>query len=56
MESTPNGAYGCFYEEWGRARLVSESAKAVVRHFFPWWMEEAYVALRLQSCARMSGS
>ena len=19
MESTPNGAYGCFYEEWGRA-------------------------------------
>jgi hypothetical protein len=39
MESTPNGAYGCFYEEWGRA--VSSD---VVRHFFPWWMEEAYVA------------
>jgi hypothetical protein len=58
MESTPNGAYGCFYEEWGRgvdqrvgksaSQLVSESVlqdeDGVVRHFFPWWMEEAYVA------------
>jgi hypothetical protein len=50
MESTPNGAYGCFYEEWGRAmdRGVSGSASqqndGLVRHFFPWWMEEAYVA------------
>jgi hypothetical protein len=49
MESTPNGAYGCFYEEWGRAegQRVGESASElespVVRHFFPWWMEEAYV-------------
>jgi len=39
MESTPNGAYGCFYEEWGRA-----ASSDVVQHFFPWWMEEAYVA------------
>jgi hypothetical protein len=39
MESTPNGAYGCFYEEWGRAE-----ENDVVRHFFPWWMEKAYVA------------
>jgi hypothetical protein len=39
MESTPNGAYGCFYEEWGRA-----ASNGVVQHFFPWWMEEAYVA------------
>jgi hypothetical protein len=39
MESTPNGAYGCFYEEWMRA-----SEKDVVRHFFPWWLEDAYVA------------
>jgi hypothetical protein len=38
MESTPNGAYGCFYEEWGRA-----ASSGVVQHFFPWWMEEAYV-------------
>ena len=47
MESTPNGAYGCFYEEWTAAsRLVGELASEqdgrVVRHFFPWWMEEAY--------------
>jgi hypothetical protein len=43
MESTPNGAYGCFYEEWGRA-AAGGTASDVVRHFFPWWMEEAYVA------------
>jgi hypothetical protein len=41
MESTPNGAYGCFYEEWGQAGL---EGNGVVRHFFPWWMEEEYVA------------
>jgi hypothetical protein len=39
IESTPNGAYGCFYEEWQQAR-----EKGVVKHFYPWWMEEAYVA------------
>ena len=44
MESTPNGAYGCFYEEWGRAVSRADAATEVVRHFFPWWMEEAYVA------------
>jgi hypothetical protein len=48
MESTPNGAYGCFYEEWGRAIDLqvgsSRHADSMVRHFFPWWMEEAYVA------------
>ena len=38
MESTPNGAYGCFYEEWGRA-----ASNGMVRHFFPWWMERAYM-------------
>ena len=41
MESTPNGAYGCFYAEWGNA---GTGGSGVVRHFFPWWMEEAYVA------------
>ncbi|MEO8735613.1 MAG: terminase [Edaphobacter sp.] len=41
IESTPNGAYGCFYEEWGQA---GSDGSGVVRHFFPWWMEEAYVA------------
>lgn len=39
MESTPNGACGCFYEEWGKA-----ATDGTVRHFFPWWMEDAYVA------------
>ena len=44
MESTPNGAYGCFYEEWMRAGLAGADGSGVVRHFFPWWMEDAYVA------------
>lgn len=39
MESTPNGASGCFYEEWGRAE-----GNGTVRHFFPWWIENAYVS------------
>ncbi len=39
LESTPNGAYGCFYQEWMEA-----ADRGTVRHFFPWWMEEAYVS------------
>ncbi len=39
LESTPNGAYGCFYEEWKEA-----AERGMVRHFFPWWMEPAYVS------------
>jgi hypothetical protein len=39
MESTPNGASGCFYEEWRQA-----PAKGTVQHFFPWWWEPAYVS------------
>jgi hypothetical protein len=39
LESTPNGAYGCFYEEWCRAE-----EHGMVRHFLPWWWETAYVA------------
>jgi hypothetical protein len=38
LESTPNGAHGSFYEEWCRAEETG-----TVRHFFPWWMERAYV-------------
>lgn len=38
LESTPNGAYGCFYKEWNRA-----AAMGVTQHFFPWWLEPAYV-------------
>src|SRR5438309_2467255 len=37
LESTPNGAAGCFYDEWQRA---AESGYS--RHFFPWWYEPAY--------------
>lgn len=37
LESTPNGAYGCFYDEWQRA-----DETGTTRHFFPWWMEPAY--------------
>lgn len=37
LESTPNGAHGCFYDEWRRA-----DETGTVRHFFPWWMEPAY--------------
>lgn len=38
LESTPNGAYGCFYEQWQQAEM-----NGMVRHFFPWWCEPAYV-------------
>jgi hypothetical protein len=37
LESTPNGAGGCFYDEWQRARETG-----YVQHFFPWWWEESY--------------
>jgi len=38
LESTPNGASGCFYDEWRHA-----AEAGVVKHFFPWWWEEGYV-------------
>jgi hypothetical protein len=37
LESTPNGAGGIFYEEWQKAE-----EQGTVRHFFPWWYDEAY--------------
>ncbi len=37
LESTAQGAHGCFYEEWMRAET-----NGWVRHFFPWWWEESY--------------
>ncbi|MEO7027818.1 MAG: terminase [Acidobacteriaceae bacterium] len=73
LESTPNGAYGAFYEEWGRGvdavvdtdfdameskderggrggnaegaeeNISGLGPSGLVRHFFPWWMELAYV-------------
>ena len=39
LESTPMGAAGCFWKEWKDAERTG-----TVRHFFPWWMEKAYVA------------
>jgi len=42
LESTPYGAYGAFYEEWGTGTEEAGGNGAVVRHFLPWWMEEAY--------------
>ncbi len=39
LESTPNGAQGCFYDEWLRA-----DETGLVRHFFPWWWEDSYTA------------
>ncbi|HLI75530.1 MAG TPA: hypothetical protein VKV02_01195, partial [Acidobacteriaceae bacterium] len=55
LESTPNGAYGAFYEEWCSAasgpdlEWMSEGGEGwsrdgrLIRHFLPWWMEPAYV-------------
>jgi hypothetical protein len=37
LESTPNGACGCFYDEWVRAHQTGYT-----RHFFPWWWEPTY--------------
>ena len=37
LESTPDGVGGCFHEEWQKA-----AETGLVRHFFPWWMEQRY--------------
>ncbi len=37
LESTPNGAGGCFYDEWQQA-----PSTGCRRHFFPWWYEKEY--------------
>lgn len=37
LESTAQGAHGCFYEEWMHAE-----ENGWVRHFFPWWWEASY--------------
>jgi hypothetical protein len=43
LESTPNGAEGCFWTEWMQAE-----ATGTVRHFFPWWWEASYVAVAVE--------
>ena len=37
LESTPNGACGCFYDEWLRTAQTGYT-----RHFFPWWWDPSY--------------
>jgi hypothetical protein len=39
LESTPDGVGGCFHEEWQKA-----AETGMVRHFFPWWLEDRYRA------------
>jgi hypothetical protein len=43
LESTANGAYGAFYEEWCRGVEVGGDEGSLVRHFLPWWLEPSYV-------------
>ena len=43
LESTPMGAYGAFYEAWRRGVATAVAGEGCVRHFFPWWMEPAYL-------------
>ncbi len=51
LESTPNGAYGAFYEEWCAAVDTGGDGDAMVRHFLPWWLEPAYVGARVEAGA-----
>lgn len=46
LESTPQGVGGCFYEEWQAADEIG-----MVRHFFPWWLEEQYRAAAVDEAA-----
>ncbi len=39
LESTANGAWGQFYDEWQRAEETGYTP-----HFFPWWYERSYEA------------
>jgi hypothetical protein len=51
LESTPNGAYGAFYEEWCAGVEADGDTDGLVRHFLPWWMEAAYVGPRVDFAA-----
>lgn len=51
LESTPNGAYGAFYEEWCAGNDEAGSQEGMVRHFLPWWMEPAYVGAGVDAAA-----
>jgi hypothetical protein len=51
IESTPNGAYGAFYEEWCGGSDDAKSDDGLVRHFLPWWLEPAYTGARVDAAA-----
>ena len=51
LESTPNGAYGAFYDEWCGGVEAGGDGNGLVRHFLPWWMEPAYVGSRVDAAA-----
>ena len=51
LESTPNGAYGAFYDEWCSATDDARAENTMVRHFFPWWMEPAYLSAAVERAA-----
>ena len=46
LESTPQGVGGCFHEEWMKA-----AETGIVRHFFPWWMEQRYRATAVDAAS-----
>lgn len=46
LESTPMGASGCFWKEWQEAETTG-----LVRHFFPWWVEEAYAGAAVDAAS-----
>jgi len=46
LESTPEGVGGCFYDEWQTAHETG-----MVRHFFPWWLEERYRTEAVEECS-----
>ncbi|HKF47949.1 MAG TPA: hypothetical protein VKB38_11380 [Terracidiphilus sp.] len=46
LESTPEGVGGCFYDEWQKA-----TETGLVRHFFPWWLEEGYRAAPVEEAS-----
>jgi len=51
LESTPNGAYGTFYEEWCAGVDTDRDQEGVVRHFLPWWLEPSYIGPPVDAAA-----
>ncbi len=49
LESTPNGAYGAFYDEWLSGVDEGGAGESLVRHFLPWWMEKAYTGVQVKA-------